>query len=106
MSGTQADIDNDLKLNGALFLDVSFGFEKKWLIGPDGQLSKFPPGVGDGGATVAIGPVNLKGLSQAQVAEAVAKRASDMALVAMAVAVANRQFADALFAAGYGTAAS
>ena len=103
MSATGTSENGDLQLNSPLFLNVSFGFGEKWTIGPDGQLSKFPPGVGSGGATVEISPVNLKGLSDAQIAEAVAKRAGEMAIVATAVAVANRQFADALFAAGYGT---
>ena len=102
MSGIEADEHGDVKLNGQLFLNVTFGFEEKWNIGPDGKLSMFPPGVGSGGATVEIEPVHLEGLSEAEIAQAIAKRAGEMALVATAIAVANRQFAEALSAAGYG----
>ena len=94
-------------LTGALSLDVSFTFDRRWAVGPVDAVTIFPPGgLGLGLETIDIAAVHLKGLSNEQIAAAVAKRADDMALVATAIAVANRQFAAALSEAGYGTTAS
>ena len=89
-------------LNSALFLNVAFAFDSRWTMGPDGRITKFPPGLGLGGEDLQIGPVRFDGMSQEQIAAAIAKRAGDMALVAKAIAVANTQFADALAAVGFG----
>ncbi len=97
-----SDMDSPDTLKGALFLDVSFSFDRSWTMGPDGRITKFPPGLGLGGQNLQIGPVKLDGLSEQQIAAVVARRAGDMALVAKAIAVANTQFAEALEAAGYG----
>ena len=97
-----SDLDSPDTLTGALFLNVAFSFDKSWMIGPDGKIIRFPPGLGLGGENVQIGPVKLAGMTKAQIAAVVARRAGHMALIAKAIAVANTQFADALDDAGYG----
>ncbi len=100
MSSTQQPDATPDGVDPTLSLNVSFAFDRQWSMGPDGRLSKFPPGAGNGARTVEIGPVQLHGLSAAQIAAIVAKRTDDMALVATAVAVATRQLAAALEAVG------
>ena len=79
-----------------LTLAVSFSFETSWSIGPVGDLNFFPPGGDLATNRSDIGPVELAGLTDAQVAQVVRQRAGDMALIAEAIAAANVQFAKAL----------
>ena len=97
-----SDLDSPDTLNSALFLNVAFSFSRSWTIGPDGKITKFPPGLGLGGQDLQIGPVKLNGLSGEQIAAVAARRAGDMSLLAKAIAVANTEFAEALAAAGFG----
>ena len=79
-----------------LTFDVSFSFETSWNIAPAGKLVGFPSGGGSALRVVEIAPVHLAGLGDAEVAALVSRRASDMALLAKAIAAADIQFAEAL----------
>ena len=81
----------------SLTLNVAFSFAEAWEIGPAGSLNSFPPGGGGLGLRdIVIAPVNLAGKTAAEIAHIQARRASDIALVAQAIAAAETQFVSAL----------
>jgi hypothetical protein len=94
----------------SLILNVAFTFEEAWESGPVriGSHIKFPPGVSNGlgvapaagpdGYKLTISPIDLAGKTAAEIAQIQAQRASDIARIAQAIAIAEWQFAAALAA--------
>ena len=77
-------------------VNVSFTFDQDLEIQLGNRRDAFPPGGGLGTLEIRIDPLSLAGLDAAASQAAIRKRASDLAMVAEAFALASVQFADAI----------